>query len=271
MHAGDVQRRCTDALLASAEPGPLGRLLVGGADPVERFAIHRRHVQSSLARSIVERFPATVWLAGSDLVATAARAFVRDHPPERPCMAEYGGTFPRYLAGGPAAAELPYLEQVATIDWHLGRLAIAADRPAITLAGCDPDRIAGARLRLQSGVAYLQIDWSIDELIAFYLSGDMPERYTLRRERAFLELRGSRGDVSLRRIDAGTFVFRLELRVGKPLGEAAAAALATDGAFDIGEAAVSLVSDQLITAVLLPREGRPSTNADASAGEAGAP
>lgn len=249
MQVAEVQRRVMDAMLSGELSNAWDAVLVGGADPMRRLAIHQQHYRSSLARSIVDRFPATVWLTGSEFVADAAKVFVQTHPPTRPCIAEYGERFPRYLASRLAAATLPYLEQFATIDWHLGRLAIATDAPAITLDGCHPDRIADVRLRLQSGLFYSPIDWSLDELFAFYLSGNSPHQYELRREQLFLELRGSRGVLSIQRLSADVFTFRSALHAGAPLGEAATAALAICNTFDVAAATVSLVSELLITAV----------------------
>ena len=140
--------------------------------------MHARHYRSSLARSIVERFPATVWLTGSEPVANAALAFVADHPPTGPCIAEYGWLFPEYLAAQPHAGHLPYLKQFATIDWHLGRLAVALDDPPVVV----------------------DIDWSLGDLFQFYLTNRTPDRYELRAEPVRLELQGRRGELWIRRI-----------------------------------------------------------------------
>ena len=43
-----------------------------GPYPEHRLAIHRRHYVASLTRALVERFPATVWLVGSELVTHVA-------------------------------------------------------------------------------------------------------------------------------------------------------------------------------------------------------
>jgi hypothetical protein len=171
----DIAAALTDARTPECEP-----LLIGGARPGDRFAIHQRHYRSSLARAIVERFPATVWLTGSDFVAHAAAAFVRARPPARPCIAEYGDSFPTFLAAQPEAARLPYLAQFATIDWHLGRLAVAIDAAPIAL----------------------RIDWALDELFTCFLGGRAPDQFTLRAETVWLELHGERGELSLRRLSA---------------------------------------------------------------------
>jgi hypothetical protein len=172
----DVQARITTVLQSGAQD-PCANLLVGGDDPRARLTVHARHYQSSLTRAIVERFPATVWLAGSALVTDAATAFVRSHPPTRPCLAEYGGAFPAFLQTWPRAAHLPYLPQFAAIDWHLGRLAIATSDPPVML----------------------RLDWSLDELMTFFLSDQAPDAYALRAETVWLEVHGARGELSLRR------------------------------------------------------------------------
>jgi predicted CoA-binding protein len=166
-----------------AKDGPVAIVSQSGANSQAIYSLLRdkglyaRHVHASLTRAIVERFPATVWLAGSTLVQEAAAAFTRGYPPTRPCLAEYGESFPAFLDKWPEAAHLPYLAQFATIDWHLGRLAIGTDDPPVVL----------------------RLDWSLDELMTFFLTGEAPESYTLRREPVALEVRGARGELSLRR------------------------------------------------------------------------
>ncbi len=180
MQLADTQARMASALLTGTTDS-CAELLVGSTAPLQRFAVHMRHVHVSLTRAIVERFPATVWLTGSALVTEAAAAFVRRHPPLRPCISEYGDAFPTFLETWPGAAQLPYLAQFASIDWHLGRLAIATDDPPVVL----------------------RLDWSLDELMTFFLSEQAPDAYVLRVETVWLELRGARGELSLERRSEG--------------------------------------------------------------------
>jgi hypothetical protein len=89
----DLQRDVTIADVHRVSPVSAG-LLTGGDNLTSRFAIHSRHYSASLARSLIERFAATAWLVGSEFVIEAALRFVREHPPIRPCIAEYGDGFP---------------------------------------------------------------------------------------------------------------------------------------------------------------------------------
>ena len=102
----DIQAGIRDALV-DGNGAAVAPVLLGGSRPAQRLAIHQRHYVASLTRALVERFPATVWLVGSELVTHVATSFIREHPPSRPCVAEYGDEFPRYLGAHPAAESLP--------------------------------------------------------------------------------------------------------------------------------------------------------------------
>ena len=72
----DLQADIATAVVERAIPESAD-LFTGGDNPMRRFAIHSRHYAASLAQSLVERFAATVWLAGSEFVAQTAMGFVR--------------------------------------------------------------------------------------------------------------------------------------------------------------------------------------------------
>lgn len=254
MQLADLQADIATAVVEHAIPASAS-LLTGGDDPTQRFAIHSRHYTASLARSLVERFAATVWLAGSELVTQAAMEFVRQHPPKRPCIAEYGEEFPAYLASC-GITTLPYLGQFATLDWHLGRLAIAVDAaPLQTLANCDPSRLADARLVLQPGTQYLALDWSLDELAKFFLAGEAPNQYTLRHEPVWLELRGCRGELWLNRLTKGEYAFRQAVVDGSTLECASELAAGADENFEPAVATLAILDAGLVSAVILAEGG----------------
>jgi hypothetical protein len=184
----DVQARIRDAVVNGNDEA-MAPVLVGGTRPERRLAVHRRHYAASLTRALVERFPATVWLVGSELVTHAATSFIHEHPPSRPCIAEYGDCFPRYLGAHPAALSLPYVAQFAELEWHLGRLALAIDESA--------------------NMEYIHLDWTLDELIGFYLTDTAPDEYALRREDVWLEIRGLRGELQMNRLTDAEFARRV--------------------------------------------------------------
>ena len=184
----DIQRGIRDAVV-NGNGEAVAPILIGGTRPEHRLAIHRRHYEESLTGALVERFPATVWLVGSELVTDAATPFIREHPPSRPCIAEYGDGFPRYLGAHPATASLAYVAQFAELEWHLGGLALATEESA--------------------NVLYVHLDWTLDELIGFYLTDAAPDEYALRREDVWLEIRGLRGELQMNRLTSEEFSYRV--------------------------------------------------------------
>ena len=185
----EIQAGIRDALVVDDNVAVVG-LLVGGVCPARRLAVHQRHYATSLVRALVERFPATAWLVGSDLVTHAAQSFIREHPPTRPCIAEYGDAFPAHLGAHPGASSLPYLTQFAELEWHLGRLALATE--------------------ISANVHYVHLDWALDELMGMYLTDSAPGQFFLRREEVWLEVRGRRGELHMNRLTHVDFVARCE-------------------------------------------------------------
>jgi hypothetical protein len=191
----EIQAAVRDAVVRG-DHGAVAPMLLGGAHPARRLAIHQRHYAASLTRALLDRFPATVWLVGPALVTDAATSFIREQPPSKPCIAEYGDSFPHHLGTHPAAAALPYLSQFAQLEWHLGRLALATDD--------------------SPNVHYLHLDWSLDELIGVYLADDAPEAFALRDEDVWLEVLGLRGTLEMHRLPMDDFLARTG---GRPRGQ----------------------------------------------------
>jgi hypothetical protein len=91
----------------------------------------------ALITALAERFPAVRRLTGTAFFDATASAYLRAHPPRSPVIADLGGDFPAFLAHFPPAASLPYLPDVARLEWLRGRAYHAADAD-----GLPPDDVA---------------------------------------------------------------------------------------------------------------------------------
>ena len=182
MSLAELQRQFRDALVTgdAASVASVAPALVGGSDPLARLAVHQRHYEASLVTSLQQRFPATEWLLGSQAIIDAARDYIRSHPPARPSIAEFGEDFAAHLAASPVGRTIPYLGEFAECDWHLGRIAVAAD---------------------QDGVHRVRSAWPIDRLLAIFLGSDnAPESLDFEPEPVHLEIRGRRGTFTIVRL-----------------------------------------------------------------------
>lgn len=259
MPLADLQRQMRECLVGSGNPLPAG-LLVGGATPARRFDIHRRHYEESLTAAVIGRFAATGWLIGTARLEAAARAFVHRCPPEAPCIAEYGSAFPTFLGEWPETRYLAYLPSFATLDWHVGRLAVAVDLPAMDVHRLATEDIAGLPDRtvtLQPGLHYQQTEWPVDVLLQHYLNDSAPGTWTIERQPVSIEVRGARGLFRFARRAADDFTFRTALAEGATYGAAAATAMAVEPTFDPAAAFVALVWEGLVVALGPSGEAQP--------------
>jgi hypothetical protein len=244
----DLQSTFAQAMTSGNDEALVAQL-GGGAHAARRVAIHLRHYESSLTSALCDKFPACAWLVGLDLVRDAAREFARAHPPEQPCIAEYGREFPELLATHGRADALPYLETFARLEWAVAQVSIEIDRPSMSwadLARFGLERLLDSALVLQPGLRYVHSPWRIEELMTTYLRGDEPERFVLEESSTHIEVRGARGDVRLTRLEAPAFRFRADLAAGRSVGEAADGALDCAATFDAGTALRELAQAGLI-------------------------
>jgi hypothetical protein len=259
-----LQARTRDAVVLGTAGG-LAPLLAGGADPLARMAIHQRHYRASLVQALLRRYPALTWLVGAAVAEAAAAEFVRLHPPQAPCIAEYGEGFPRKLATRPDLTRRPYLADLGALEWRLGQAAVAVDRPVLgldALAAVAPERLGDAVLGLQPGLFFLDASWPVDRLMEVFLKSERPgpigleaEPVGLEAESLKLQICGARGSVRFGRLTPGSMAFRAGVAGALPLADAAERALAAEPGFQAGPALVSLVAEGLVVSVTCPSGG----------------
>lgn len=247
----EVQQRVRRAVVLGDQTD-LSDLLIGGRHPGTRVAIHQRHYESSLVNVLLDKFPATAWLIGSERLVSAAQDFVHAHPPNAPCMAEYGADFPMFLASRPEMHGFAYLFSFSQLEWHLGHAAVATDRAAVsieTLSRRAPSALLDSKLVMQPCVAYLKASWPVDELMSVFLSDSQPDEYRLEALNVWLEVRGARGSFSMKRLNAGEFEFRRTIAGRHNVGSAVELALQIDPDFDVPAAFAGMFAEALVVSV----------------------
>jgi hypothetical protein len=145
---------------------PLAALL---AAPWQRgLAAYRTNAGALAERALLAAYPVVAALIGEDSFAPMARQFWFEHPPERGDLACWGEALPGFLAGEPQLADVPYLADVARVEWALHCSAGAPDAAPFApasfalLAELAPDQLT---LRLPPGTALLRSDWPVVSLV----------------------------------------------------------------------------------------------------------
>lgn len=84
-----------------------------------RLRVYRHHVAHSLGSTLAATFSTVHALVGEAFFRGMAQGFIGQSLPAQPVLAEYGADFPAFVAGYEPAASLPYLADIARLDWAL--------------------------------------------------------------------------------------------------------------------------------------------------------
>ncbi|GAA4344357.1 DNA-binding domain-containing protein [Variovorax defluvii] len=237
----DTQVRMMNALLRRGDLAAATHLVRPGALPAtRRLAIYRNNMVESLVAALRAVYPVSERLVGTAFFRQAARACIGLHPSRSGDLHEFGVDFPAFLRAWAPAFELPYLPDVAALEWAVHRAYHEAALPPLwpaSLAAVPLDAQPGLRLSLQPSARFLCSPYPVLRIwLANQPGADETETVSLAEggvrllvmqqalEVVFVPL----GDAELRWLCA--------LHEGAGLGEACARALDLDGAFDIGGA-----------------------------------
>lgn len=211
---------------------------------IGRIGVHRNHVRHSLTAALAATFPTIHAVVGEAFFGVLARAFIARSLPVQPVLAEYGDGFADFIEGFSQADSLPYLADVARLDWALNvafhrspeqRLAIA------DLAAIPPDLMPGLRLELAAGAAIVRSRFPIDRIWRISQPGAANEQVDLEAGGACL--------LVLRRVDDAAFVelsdpeaaFVAAVDRGSTLEGAAQESIVLDPDFDLSAGFARLV------------------------------
>lgn len=220
--------RWASALLDPEAPLPPGLRCWNGSDPRPRFDVHRNTVLVTLVAALADTFPVVRALVGPDFFAEAARRFVRAQPPCSPLLAEYGAAFPAFLAGYAPAGALPWLSDVARLEFARVTAFHAADAVALDAARlaswlARPDGLADSHWPLHPSLHVVDSDHPVVDLWAAHQGEGSLESVDLQRAQSALVGRDG-DDVLVLTVPRACALFVAVLQAGAPLADAVATA-----------------------------------------------
>ncbi len=227
--------------------------VVGDTIPADaRLRIYRHHVSHSLSAALAATFPTVQALVGEEFFRTLAQSFVAEALPAQPVLAEYGADFPAFIAAYEPARALPYLADIARLDWALnvafhspeGRRLAPAD-----LAGIAPDRLPLLSLALPEGASLIHSRYPIDRIWHAAQPGAAADTVDLDAGRADLLVLRRADDAAFIVLDGGEAVFVAALAQGTSLEIAAEQAASAEPGFDLSTAFARLLTLEAFAAL----------------------
>lgn len=245
------QHSWASALLDPETACPSDLTTWNGSDPAQRFGVYRNNVMISLIDALAETFPATRELSGDEPFVALAARFARCSPPSSPVLAFYGVDFPDFVVGESIGSEMPWVVDLARLEWAYVAAFHAADVSAVDphrLQKClaDPEVLPSLQIQLHPSLRVLRSEFTQVSLWSAFQEGQDPGAIDPHQaEQAWVLRNGLVVEVMRMRQSDCRFVE--SIRDGLPLGCAAALAEEEGDGFDLAACLGQLLRAQLIT------------------------
>jgi Putative DNA-binding domain len=234
-----LQDRFAAALLDPTLAPPPELRAWNGSDPVKRFAVYRNNVVSGLIDVLADTFSVTQTLVGDEFFRAMASLYVRNDPPRSRVLALYGKRLPDFIDEFEPAQSVPYLGDVARLEFARVRACHAADATpldAAALSGALAGRSASehAKLALHPSVSVLTSKFGVVSIWAAHQVDDVVDlsQVSVWEPEQALVVRKDL-DVLVVPLGAGAARFTAALLGGADYGDAARAGLQIDPALDL--------------------------------------
>ena len=256
----ETQRAFMDAVLGAGdidlEGAPIaGAIFENGIPAAERLQIYRNNTLILLAEALAETFPTVAKLVGSEFFDAMAKAFIRAHPPAQPSLIAYGDAFAGFIDGFDPASGLPYLGDVARLEWAWLEAYHAMDANPLdpaSLTSAPPERMGDLTFRLHPSARFASSPYptvaiweanqdDADNEVAVSLD-DGPTHVLIVRPAI---------EVEMRSLTPAAFAFFQRLAEGSTVSKALEGATATDPGFTLEVVLGLAIADGTLTEAFL--------------------
>ena len=208
-----------------------------GAAVPQRFSLYRGNLSATWRRTLGQAYPVVLALVGEQFFGGLARAYGRQMPSDSADLNEFGERFADFLSSFPPAAELPYLPDMARLEWAVHLAHYAADAQTLApeaLAALHPDQLEARRFSLHPACALLASNWQVAALWQAHQEGEGQGMFPHEMQVASCALVCRvRWKAQVLVVDAAAHAALLVLQQGQTFGAALDAAFERDPAFDL--------------------------------------
>ena len=249
-----IQNEVAELLLNSGRVPEVARVskrIKGGKlSPEKRIEIYRHNVFSTLTGALSDLYPVTEKIVSAPFFLRLAEQFVRATPSASGDLNMFGSEWPAFLRIHAEAINLPYLEDVAKLEWAWHQAFHAGDCPQFNiaeLADVPAEHHAALRFLLHPSVTLIE---SLHPIVRIWevnqseYDGNMRLDWTMPGDLTLV----SRHDltVKIQSLPRASFYFLRALNGAETLEAAANMAFTVDAEFDLQHALLSAIQSNLI-------------------------
>lgn len=231
----ELQQAVARGILAEQAAPLAGVIREDGLPYDKRLQVYRNNTIISLTEVLKATYPVVGALVGEQFFAFAAKTCIAAHPPRVPRLAEYGAEFADFLAGFAPAQSLPYLPDMARLEWAINEAYHAPDDKGLApqdLSSVPPEQYSALRFALRASCRLLQSPYRVDLIWRAHQPGGSLEGLEIAGECHLLIYRPV-ADVEIASLDAAGFALLSKIADGTTLESAYESAVVEDAAFDL--------------------------------------
>jgi hypothetical protein len=251
----DLQDAFAAGLEAAERAGATAGMFRGRPKQIHaRLAVYRGNVYANCRKALAGAYPIIRKIVGEDFFEATAREYARAYPSRSGDLNRYGGELARFLEGFSYTSDLPYLPDVARMEWLAHHAHFAEDAPVFdgsSLTSLPNERLAQLRLRLAAACALLESPWPLGRIWTIHqydYQGAFEIDLDAGPDRVLVYRAGWRARVlSLAPAD---FSFLAAAARGETLGAALEGAIAAHAGFDPSTTLARWIDAQVITGLV---------------------
>jgi hypothetical protein len=142
-------------------------IITRGLSAEQRLSIYRNNTQAGLTEALRGVYPVIDRLVGEAFFNRLAEAYINQHPPRSAVLIGFGQQFAAIIADFKPAKSLPYLPDIACLEWQWHEAYHEADDSPLTLstlAQLDIQQYARLGFKLHSTARFLKSPFPIAEI-----------------------------------------------------------------------------------------------------------
>lgn len=131
---------------------------------LDRLALYRGNVNAACGKALANAYPVVRALVGDEFFDGLAREYGRAHPSVSGDLNRFGARFAEFVGSFAHARPLPYLGDVAALEWSVHVAHYAADAVGLArerISALPPDELLAARFALHPACAWLRSPFPI--------------------------------------------------------------------------------------------------------------
>ena len=235
---------------ADLVPGVAAAIQGHGMAAEARHGIYRNNVFHNYREALRDVYPVVERLVGEEFFGFAADRYIPLQPSHHGNLHCFGGAFGDFLDAFPPAAGLPYLGDVARLEWSMHESFHAADHPAMALerlAAVPPEGLPLLTFTLHPACRLIESRFPIHRIWQANQPGNAAdEAIDLGAGGVGLLVRRRDYAVELESLEAAEFALLRVFAAGRPLCDALQAAQAEAPDFSLESALLRRIGDAVV-------------------------